>query len=42
MLKINSNPGGYRYVYEHYGEWETISNIVKVKIREERLNELGI
>lgn len=42
MLKINSNPGGYRYVYEHYGEWETISNIVKVKIREERLKELGI
>lgn len=47
MLKINSNPGGYaahfdRYVYEHYSEWETISNIVKVKIREERLKELGI
>lgn len=42
MLKINSNPGEYRYVYEHYSEWETISNIIKVKIREEKLKELGI
>lgn len=42
MLKINSNPGEYRYVYEHYSEWETISNIIKVKIREEKLKELGL
>jgi hypothetical protein len=40
VLKINK--GGYRYVYEHYSEWKIIFDIVKVKIREERLKELGI
>lgn len=34
---------GYRYVYEHCSdEWVPIFNIFKIKIREEKLKEIGI
>ena len=34
---------GFRYVYEHRSdEWEPIFNLVKNKIRESKLKELGI
>ena len=41
-FKLKIHKGGYRYVYEHYDECKTIFNILKIKIREEKLKELGI
>jgi hypothetical protein len=42
-FKLKIHKGGYRYVYEHnIDEWKPIFNIVKIKIREEKLKELGI
>jgi hypothetical protein len=42
-FKLKIHKGGYRYVYERNSdEWKPISNIVKIKIREEKLKELGI
>ena len=45
-FKLKIHKGGYRYVYEHYDEWKPIFNIfkvkVKVKVREEKLKELGL
>lgn len=42
-FKLKVNRGGYRYVYEHsFDEWKLIFNIFKIKIRDEKLNELGI
>lgn len=41
-FKLKIHKGGYRYVYEHYDEWKTIFNILKVKVREEKLKELGL
>ena len=42
-FKLKIYKGGYRYVYEHLSdEWEPIFNILKVKVREEKLKELGL
>ena len=39
-LKVTN---GFRYVYEHRSdEWEPIFNLVKIKIRDAKLNELGL
>ena len=39
-LKVTN---GFRYVYEHRSdEWEPIFNLVKIKIRDAKLKELGL